>query len=320
MTKRLYDYSVDEALEIFLLIKTADVRTAKNGRPFIAFTFQDKSGQMDGKYWSATPEEIERFQSGRVVFLAGKRELYNGSPQIKITSLRLANEQYGEPVQAALYLEQAPLSREEMMEEINQVLFEITNPNIGRIVRHVLNKFSKPFFEYPAAKRHHHTFTGGLGFHTISMLRIAKSLVKQYEEIYAPLLYAGVLLHDIGKTMELSGAVGTEYTLKGNLIGHIVLMEEEITKACVELGIPENSEDVIALKHMVLAHHGKLEFGSPVRPALLEAELLHQIDMMDATINMVSSALQKTEPGQFSERIFGLDNRSFYRFSSNDRK
>ena len=122
-----------------------------------------------------------------------------------------------------------------------------------------------------------------------------------------------MILHDSGKTMELTGAIGTEYTLKGNLLGHIVIMDEEITKACEELGIDENQEDVLLLKHLVLAHHGKLEYGSPVRPQLLEAEVLHHIDLLDATITMMSNALDKTEPGAFSERVFGLDNRSFYK-------
>ncbi|MGY3724618.1 3'-5' exoribonuclease [Granulicatella balaenopterae] len=311
MTKKLYELAIDETFEMFLLIKNADVRTAKNGKPFIAFTFQDKSGQMDGKYWSATPEEIERYQSGRIVFLAGKREIYNGNAQVKISGMRLARD--GEPNEPGLFMEQAPLTKEEMVDEINQTLFEITSAPMNRVVRFILNKFSQEVFEYPAAKRHHHAFTGGLGFHTVSMLRIAKSLANQYEVLNKPLLYSGVILHDLGKTMELTGAVGTEYTLKGNLLGHIVMMEEEISKACIELQIDEDCEEIIALKHVVLAHHGKLEYGSPVRPHLLEAEILHQIDLMDASINMITQALQKTTPGEFSERIFGMDNRSFYK-------
>ena len=268
MTKKLYEYNVDDSFEIFLLIKSADVRMAKNGKPFIAFTFQDQSGQMDGKYWSATSEDIEKYVPGKVVLLNGKREL--------------------------------------------------TNPYFRRIVHNILGKYQEAFFEYPAAKRHHHAFVGGLSYHTLSMLRLAKSIAGQYPQINRSLLFAGVIIHDIGKTMELSGAIGTEYTLKGNLLGHIVIMDEEITKACEELGIDENQEEVLLLKHLVLAHHGKLEYGSPVRPQLLEAEVLHHIDLLDATITMMSNALDKTEPGAFSERVFGLDNRSFYKPLSNE--
>lgn len=313
MTKKLYEYNVDESFEICLLIKSADVRMAKNGNPFIAFTFQDQSGQMDGKYWSATSDDIAKYVPGKVVVVNGKREMYNNSPQIKIVNLRLTDASKGEPTSASHFVEHAPMTKEEMEEEVNQIMFDITNPYLRRIVHNILKKYQEDFFEFPAAKRHHHAFVGGLSFHTVSMLRLAKAIATQYTQINRSLLYSGVILHDIGKTMELTGAIGTEYTLKGNLLGHIVIMDEEITKACEELDIDENQEDVLLLKHLILAHHGKLEYGSPVRPQLLEAEVLHHIDLLDATITMMSNALDKTEPGAFSERVFGLDNRSFYK-------
>ena len=313
MTKKLYEYNVDESFEICLLIKAADVRMAKNGNPFIAFTFQDQSGQMDGKYWSATSDDIAKYVPGKVVVVNGKREMYNNSPQVKIVSLRLTDASKGEPTSASHFVEHAPMTKEEMEEELKRLFDGITNLALKSIVRHILKQYQSEFFEFPAAKRHHHAFVGGLSFHTISMLRLAEAIATQYTQINRSLLYSGVILHDIGKTMELTGAIGTEYTLKGNLLGHIVIMDEEITKACEALDIDENQEDVLLLKHLILAHHGKLEYGSPVRPQLLEAEVLHHIDLLDATITMMSNALDKTEPGAFSERVFGLDNRSFYK-------
>ena len=131
--------------------------------------------------------------------------------------------------------------------------------------------------------------------------------------INSSLLYSGVILHDMGKTVELSGPTATSYTLAGNLVGHIVLIDEQIVEACHELKISENQEDVLLLRHMILAHHGLLEYGSPVRPHILEAEVLHQIDQLDASIQMLSQALKHTKPGQFSEKIFGMDGRAFYR-------
>lgn len=313
MTKKLYDYAVDDNLEIYLLIKSADVRTAKNGKLYLAMTFQDQSGQMDGMYWSATDEEIEKFKAGTIVYLAGRREVFNGQPQLRITSLRPTNPQYGEPTAIADFVEHAPMSREAMEEEINRLLFEVTNPYMRRIVHKILAKYQTEFFEFPAAKRHHHAFSGGLSYHTLSMLRIANAIANQYNQVNRSLLFAGVILHDIGKTIELTGAIGTEYTLKGNMLGHIVLMDEEIGKACEELDIDQDQEEVILLKHMVLSHHGKLEYGSPVRPKLLEAEILHMIDMMDASITMITNAIEKTDPGQFSDKVYGLDSRAFYK-------
>ncbi len=104
----------------------------------------------------------------------------------------------------------------------------------------------------------------------------------------------------------------TEYTLAGNLVGHLVLVDEEITQACIALKFDDKEEDIVVLRHMVLAHHGLLEYGSPVRPRIMEAEILHQIDNLDASMQMMLTSIRLTEPGQYTDRIFGMDNRSFY--------
>lgn len=309
MTK-IREMQVDQEFQGFYLIKNADVRLAKNGKKFIAFTFQDTTGTVDGKFWDASEEEITRFEPGKVIALQGKREVYNGQPQVKIMHLRLAK--IDEPSDATMYMERAPIKREDMEEEINQTLFEIINPHWNRIVRFLLNKYQKEFFEFPAAKRNHHAFANGLAYHTLSMLRLGKAIVKTYPELNASLLYAGIIIHDLGKVLELTGPMATEYTVAGNLIGHLVLVDEEITKACVALKFDDQEEDIVVLRHMVLSHHGLLEYGSPVRPRIMEAEILHQIDNMDASMQMMLTSIRQATPGEYTDRIFGLDNRSFY--------
>lgn len=309
MTK-IREMQVDQEFQGYYLIKNADVRLAKNGKKFIAFTFQDTTGTVDGKFWDASEEEIARFEPGKVIALQGKREVYNGQPQVKIMHLRLAK--IDEPSDATMYMERAPLKREEMEEEINQTLFEIINPHWNRIVRFLLNKYQKEFFEFPAAKRNHHAFANGLAYHTVSMLRLGKSIAKAYPELNASLLYAGIIIHDLGKVLELTGPMATEYTVTGNLIGHLVLVDEEITKACIALKFDDQEEDIVVLRHMVLSHHGLLEYGSPVRPRIMEAEILHQIDNMDASMQMMLTSIRQTTPGEYTDRIFGMDNRSFY--------
>lgn len=309
MTK-IRELVLDQEFTGFYLIKNADVRLAKNGKKFIAFTFQDTSGTIDGKFWDASEEEIQRFAAGKVVALQGKREVYNGNPQVKIMHLRLTK--IDEPGEPTLYMERAPLKKEAMEEEISKTLFEITNPNWNRIVRFLLNKYQKEFFDFPAAKRNHHAFASGLAYHTVSMLRLGKAIVAEYPELNSSLLYAGIILHDLGKVLELSGPMSTEYTLAGNLVGHLVLVDEEIVKACIALKFDENKEDIVVLRHMVLSHHGLLEYGSPVRPRIMEAEILHQIDNLDASMQMMLTSIRQTTPGEYSDRIFGMDNRSFY--------
>ena len=309
--KQLYDLQQGESFGLFVLIKSADVRMARNGNPFIAFSFQDRSGSMDGMYWSATEEEIATFQPGRVVFLRGDRDTYQGTPQIKIHHLRLADA--GEPNDPTLYVERVGIKKAELEDILNQSLLEIHESHIARIVRKILNIVNEDFYTYPAAKRNHHALAGGLSFHTISMLQIARAMIQIYPNINASLLLGGIILHDIGKTIELSGAISTEYTLKGKMMGHIVIVDELIDRACVELGFDADSEPILLLKHVVLAHHGKMEYGSPVVPQVLEAELIHHIDNMDATLNMIMTALNKVEPGQFSEAIYPLERRQFYK-------
>lgn len=311
MSKKLYDYAMDETFELFLLIKSVAERKTRAGKTFLTVTFQDTSGEMIGNLWDASPEDIEKYQSGKVAFVKAKREEYNGQPQLRVDKIRLATE--GEPTNPRLYVKRAPFTPEEMIEKLNEVIFEITNPKMNRIVRYLLNKYSKAFFEAPAAKTNHHAFNGGLAYHTISMIEIAKSIANYYPNINQSLLYAGLILHDLGKVIELSGPTATEYTLAGQLIGHIVLIDQEIVLACKELKIANDAEDVLLLRHVILAHHGLLEYGSPVRPQVKEAEIIHYLDQLDAHINMMEDELVKTEAAEFTPRIWALENRSFYK-------
>lgn len=311
MLKKLNEYNVDEDMNVVVLLKHADVRLTKTNKKYLALTFEDTSGQIRGNFWDASPEDIETFQSGVIVELDGKKELYQNTPQVKIISLRKVGENEGYDL--SQFVKSAPLTIDAMKEEINQAVFEILNPTWNRIVRYLLQKYQDEFYAYPAAKALHHAMKGGLAFHTLSMVRLAQAIADLYPQLDKSLLISGAILHDLGKTIELSGAVGTEYTVTGNLIGHIVLVDEEIVKAATELKIDQTSEDFLLLRHMILAHHGLQEYGSPVRPQVMEAEVLHQIDEMDASLNMLTTALDKTEPGQYTDRLFALDNRRFYR-------
>ncbi|WP_262314861.1 3'-5' exoribonuclease YhaM family protein [Lacticaseibacillus parakribbianus] len=311
MAKQIFDYQNGDEVKLAVLVKGADVRMAKSGKKFIAFTFQDPSGHITAKFWDATEDDIQQFKPGEVVLLTGKRELYQNNPQIKLYSLRLATQEEGND--PAAYMERAPETAADMGEELNNFIFEITNANWNRVVRKLLADNRQAFLTYPAAKSNHHAFAGGLACHTLSILRLAKGVAAQYKAVNKSLLYAGAILHDLGKTIELTGPTATEYTVEGNLIGHIVLVDEALVAAATQLKIDIHAEDMVLLRHMILAHHGLLEYGSPVRPQLLEAQILHDLDELDASVNMMTTVYQHVEPGTFSERLFGMDNRRFYR-------
>lgn len=310
MTK-LANVEINQLFDGYALLKSAEIRKDKTGKNYLALVFQDDSGSIEGKLWDVSQEDIAIYQAGTVVYLKAKREVYQGRAQLKIILMRPLNED--ETFSPADFVESAPLAKEELQVEIESYIQQIDQPIWQQIVRSLYEKYQTAFLTYPAAKRNHHAFYSGLAYHVLTMLHLAESLSREYPMINRSLLYAGVILHDLGKVIELTGPNTTEYTLEGNLVGHLVLIDGEIVSFCHETQIDPNSEEVVLLRHMVLAHHGLLEYGSPVRPRILEAEVLHQIDHFDATMQMMDKALQHTTKGQYTERIFGLDNRSFYK-------
>ncbi len=309
MTKQLLDYEVGEQVDLYLLIKSSVKGIASNGKPFLTLIFQDRSGNIEAKLWDASEEDEKTYAPETIVKVVGDVQNYRGRLQLKLRQIRPVRHTEGFHISD--FLETAPLSPEEMGSKVTQYIFEMKNPKIQRITRYLLQKYKKEFLEYPAATKNHHEYVSGLAYHVVSMLDLAKAIADLYPTLDRDLLYAGVLLHDLGKVIELSGPIATSYTVEGNLLGHITIMVNEIDKAADELHI--DGEEVIILQHLVLSHHGKAEWGSPKPPLIKEAEVLHYIDNLDAKINMLDRALNRVKPGEYTERIFALDHRSFYK-------
>lgn len=298
-----------EPVDIYLLIKQATRGITQQGSPFMTLILQDKSGDIEAKLWDTTDQHAATYTAASIVKVGGEIHEYRGKNQLRIKSIRPTKEDEG--VSISDLVPSASKTKEVLYEELMQYFFEMKNPHIQRITRHLLKKHQSQFMTYPAATKNHHDYVSGLLDHVVSMLKLGKAIADLYPSINKDLLYAGIILHDIGKVVELSGPVGTQYTIEGNLLGHITIMVNEISIAANELDI--SGEEVMLLQHMVLSHHGKEEWGSPKRPMLKEAEILHYIDNIDAKMNMLDRALGKAEPGEFTERIFPLDNRSFYK-------
>ncbi|MDP4083943.1 MAG: 3'-5' exoribonuclease YhaM [Bacillota bacterium] len=309
MNKGILHFDVGEQIELFLLIKSATKGLASNGKPFLTLILQDQSGDIEAKLWDVSSEDEKSYVAQCIVKVSGDLQNYRGKSQLKIRQIRSALP--SDSVKLEDFLASAPVSQDEMSSKLTQYIFEMKNPNIQRITRHLLKKHNSDFMEYPAATKNHHEFVSGLAYHVVSMLDLAKAISTLYPTLDRDLLYSGVILHDLGKVMELSGPVSTVYTTQGNLLGHITIMVNEIGKAADELGI--SGEEVMVLQHLVLSHHGKAEWGSPKPPLIKEAEILHYIDNIDAKMNMLDRAMERVKPGEFSERIFALDNRSFYK-------
>lgn len=307
--KKIMEHQVGEPIDLFLLIKQSTKGITQQGSPFMTLILQDKSGDIEAKLWDTGEEQERLYAAATIVKVGGEMHEYRGKNQLRIKSIRPAKEDEG--VTISDLVPSSAKSKEVLYEELMQYFFEMKNPHIQRITRHLLKKHQTAFLVYPAATRNHHDYVSGLIDHVVSMLKLGKAIAELYPSLNKDLLYAGIILHDIGKVIELSGPIGTQYTIEGNLLGHITIMVNEISKAADELEI--QGEEVMLLQHMVLSHHGKEEWGSPKRPMLMEAEILHYIDNIDAKMNMLNRAMSKTENGEFTERIFPLDNRSFYK-------
>lgn len=302
-------YDVGEQVDVLLLIKSSVRGIASNGKPFLTLMLQDQTGEIEAKVWDISKDDEQRYAPEKIVKVAGDILNYKGRIQLKLKQIRVLQPE--EAPDISEFVERAPIPKQTMQDMITQYVFEMRNPTLQRITRHLLKKYQDRFLEYPAATKNHHEFVSGLAYHVVSMLNLAKVIAGLYPSLDKDLLYAGVILHDLGKVIELSGPISTTYTVEGNLLGHISIMVSEISKAADELSI--EGEEVVILQHIVLSHHGKGEWGSPKPPMIREAEILHYIDNLDAKMNMMDRALSRVKPGEFSDRIFALDNRSFYK-------
>jgi 3'-5' exoribonuclease len=213
---------------------------------------------------------------------------------------------------AAAFVNVSKYSKEYLQGKIDAAIASIRDDIYREISRLCIERYEKEFYEYPAASKNHHDFLGGLATHVVAMIDLADEICLRYDILNRDLLIAGILTHDLGKVIELSGPVLTEYTMQGKLLGHISMMQSIVYELALSQGW-QDSEQVTLLRHVILAHHGQYEFGSPVLPMVAEAEVLHLIDNLDARLNMFEKMSETVEIGQFSPRIFSLENRSFYR-------
>lgn len=302
------DFETDMEVGMFFLLDNVVRGIASSGKPYLTLYLKDKTGSIDGKIWEVKDEDNENLQAGILVYVEGTVLDYRGKLQLKIKNYRLKTED--DEVHIQDYIQTAPVHKDVMIAELNSFLKEIDNKKLKAVTIELLNKYKKQFVTYPAAKSMHHDFYSGLIYHTTTMLKIAKSLVVIYPSLNKDLLYSGIILHDLGKTVELSGPIGTSYTLEGELLGHIVIMSDEVARTAEKLGV--EGEEITLLRHIILSHHGKYEFGSPKLPMLKEAEIINFIDNIDARMMMFEKNLANVEPGSFSEKLYGLEGRHFY--------
>lgn len=292
-----------------LLVNKVVTGTTNQGSPYLSVTFADDSGLLNGKVWSSTTEDTRVCKLGSVVLVSGMVNLYQNSLQLKVTGLKEVEQSKFDMNDFVIA---APMSAQDLQMAIEKVIMSIKNNNIQLIINGMLDRYKESFYKFPAASKNHHEFYSGLAMHVKGMLDLASAVCDLYPSLNRDLLFGGIILHDLGKCVELSGPVATEYTTEGRLLGHISIIQAEVYEIAKELNIVD-SEEVLLLRHMILSHHGKYEFGSPVLPLIIEAEMLTFIDNMDARMNMFDKVLATVGDGEFTARVFSLEGRSVYK-------
>ncbi len=299
-------------VEGFYLLKSAVSKVTASGKPFLSAVLADASGAIEAKVWDYSGP-VGEGDAGKAVKVRGSVSEYRGALQLTIDRLRLAAA--GDNVDVSRLVPVAPIDRDAAFAEVERLTASISDGDYRAVCEELLRRHGEALRAIPAAKSVHHGFLGGLLMHTLNMLRLADFLAAQYAgTIDRSLLLAGTLLHDLGKEREFTfSALGlvTDYSAHGQLLGHLVMGAQEAAEIAAQLGIPE--EKSMLLQHLILSHHGEPEFGAAVLPQCAEAELLSLIDQIDSRMEIYRAALEPLKPGEFSPRIFALDNKKVYR-------
>ncbi len=293
------------------IVKGYNKGIGSNGNTFLTISLQDASGVIDAKKWTYEEGDDELFKTGNIVHVDADCVSFKDKLQLKIKRVSLMDL---DTVDTSELIRESEFSKEELIAKLNSLAGSIENEKIKKIVIAVLKKYQDAYMSYPAAVSNHHDYLRGLFEHSVSMGEISLFIADHYKEVNKDYLIAGSLLHDVGKVIELSGVIGTKYTIEGDLLGHLVIGENIIQEVSKELNI--EGEEVMILSHLVLAHHGEPEFGACVYPLTREALLLSMIDDMDAKMKVLDKAYLNVEEGNFTERIFALGNRSFYKIKN----
>ncbi len=296
----------------FYLLKQASLRTTAAGKPYLSGILTDRTASVELKVWDYNGP-ISYEDEGKIVCIQGRVSEFKGTLQVTADRIRLAREE--DNFDLSLLVPTAPLDLQATLDELESMLASMTDVGYQAVCRQMLRLHQREFLTIPAAKSVHHGFVHGLLMHTVDMMRTALFLAQRYGDfIDRDLLLAGTFLHDFAKIREFkvsqTGLV-TDYTTAGQLLGHLVMGAQEVKEICAANGVSE--ERSMLLQHMILSHHGQPEFGAAVLPQCAEAELLCYIDLIDSRMEIYRETLAKVEPGQFTDRVFALDNKRLFR-------
>jgi 3'-5' exoribonuclease len=281
------DITRDEAVKGIFCVSDKKELLTRHKKPYLALRLSDSTGEIDAKVWDNASRLGEGFEQGDFVGITGRSTEYMGKLQLTVSGIERVD---ADSVDPALFMPASENPLDNMLTEFDSFVSSVRSPVVKKILQTLFAEkdFFKSFTDAPAAKGFHHAWIHGLLEHTLSVARLADAVCGFYPAIDRDLLVAGALCHDMGKADELSfSSPPIEYSDMGRLLGHIMLGVSRLEHAAERAGIGPEQPELLALKHIILSHHGELEFGSPVLPMTQEALMLHMLDNLDAKMNYI---------------------------------
>ncbi len=291
--KELSKLKTGEPVKHFLLLNKIETKTTKANKSYLNLELRDKSAVYPAKVWDNFEDFLARAKEGDVVKVEGVIEEFNNQPQIRILSIDLARE--SDNVSQKDFLPVSERNLDEMVKELNGFMDSIQNRYLRELLTRIFDeKTFEKYIHVPAGKAWHHSYVHGLLEHTLEILKICDLMCKIHPELDRDILLAAAILHDFGKTEELTYENSFDYTDKGRLLGHITIAALKIQEAAEKINnFPEKL--LTLLLHLVLSHQGKLEHASPVEPKTLEAIVLYHADELSAKTNAYKLAIKADE-------------------------
>ncbi|MCC6278028.1 MAG: HD domain-containing protein [Oligoflexia bacterium] len=300
-----------DPVEGIFLVRTKATPLAKSGKPYLACMLGDKSGQIDSRMWDGVEAVADSFQTDDFVWVRGTVNLYQKRLQLVIGELKKVPKSEVNP---ADFLPSSETDPEIMFKNLIAIVNGMKNKHLKQLILSTLEdpEIRPKYLRCPAARSIHHAYLGGLLEHTLSICKVMMFIASHYKNVDLDLLLVGAVFHDIGKIWELEFETGVTYTDVGRLVGHLVLGSELIEKKAATIaGFPDHLKTVC--KHLVLSHHGKMEFGSPKIPMTLEAYIVAAIDDFDSKVNQIQVFMHnESKKGESWTSTLGPMERPFY--------
>lgn len=309
------DLRKDQEVVEFFMVKSSAVKTGSNGKQYLDVTLGDKTGELSGKKWDVSDSEypsLVEIKEKDIVKVKAVITEWAGQLQFRVLRIRKANEQDGMKMKD--FVKAAPEEPAEMYDFIYSVAEDMSDDQLKALCIRILTENKERLLYYPAASKNHHAQLGGLLYHMKRMLMTGQRVCEVYTNLNKDMVLTGVILHDMEKLNEIDAdvdGIASGYSFEGQLLGHLIQGVKMVDRVALEMGM--DREKALMLEHMILSHHYEPEFGSPKKPLFPEAEVLHYLDILDARMFDMQAALEATAPGEFSDRIWTLDNRKLYK-------